>query len=159
MITRCRGYTLLEMMLAILLLATISQWVISRFPAAPTDHPLDRLLQSVRWAAEQAQIEHRIYKIHLEPQRWQVSALTRGDEGDSGPLPDTVWHPVYDRFASGTIDDGLLELHSSSQTLPLALWFMPDGDMTQATLEFIGHNGDRRQLPITPATLFAMEPE
>ncbi|WP_413676606.1 type II secretion system protein J [Pantoea dispersa] len=159
MMTRCRGFTLLEMTLAILLLAAISQWVISRLPSAPADHPLDRLLQSARWAAEQAQIERRIYQIQLDAQRWQVFALASGSEGVSGPLPDTVWQPVYDRHANGTLNDGILQLQSPPQTLPIALWYMPDGDMTQAALEFIGREGERRQLHITPATLFATELE
>lgn len=159
MTTRYRGFTLLEMTLAVLIIAAISQWVISRLPSVEVDHPLDRLLQSARWATEQAQIEQRIYQLRLDPQRWQLFALTHGNEGPRGPLPDTVWQPVYDRHASGTIDDGILQLKSPPQALPVALWYMPDGDMTEAALEFIGDEGERRHLRLTRATLFAQGPE
>nr|WP_314689460.1 type II secretion system protein [uncultured Pantoea sp.] len=157
--TRCRGFTLLEMIMVMLLLAAISQWVMMRLPSTPAEHPLDRLLHSARWAAEQAQTERRIYQIHLEPQRWQTFALIPGDDGEKGPLPDTVWQPVYGSYTRGLVSEGILQLLSSPRTLPIMLWFMPDGDMTQASLAYIGNNGDRRQLQLSPATLFAVEHE
>lgn len=159
MTARSRGFTLLEMSVAILLLATIAQMVIARLPAPTTIHPADQLLQSARWAAEQAQIERRIYRLQLHSQRWQLSALISGEEGESGPFPETVWHPVNDRHAAGSFDDGSIRLQATSHPLPATLWFMPDGDMTQAALEFVGKNGERRQLNLTPATLFGLPHE
>lgn len=156
---RSQGFTLLEIMMVLMLLGVVTRLVVAAMPESKSVQPLEQLHDSARWAWEQAQLEARIWRLHLHSDRWQLSTLTGGEAGEKGPLPGTVWHPVVGALAQGTIKNGELRLRGDTpHALPATLWFLPDGDMTQAEIEFRSAAGEVQQLALNPASLSATLP-
>jgi prepilin-type N-terminal cleavage/methylation domain-containing protein len=153
---RIQGFTLLEIMMVLLLLGVVTRLVVAALPESKTVQPLEQLQHSARWAWEQAQLEARIWRMQLNADSWQLSTLAGGEQGESGPLPGTVWHPVMGALAQGRIADGELRLRATA--LPATLWFLPDGDMTVAEIEFTSASGEIQHLTLNPAHLSATLP-
>jgi prepilin-type N-terminal cleavage/methylation domain-containing protein len=153
MISRCRGFTLLEMMMVLVLLGVIARYAVALVPQPQQDNPLDRLRLTALWASEQAQIEGAIYRLQLYARSWQVSAAT----GTASALsPQTQWTALKEPRARGEVASGELRLliKNQPQPLPTSLWFLPDGDMTSAELEYQFEDGETRRLSLTPTSLF-----
>lgn len=150
---RSQGFTLLEIMMVLLLLGVVTRLVVAAIPESKTVQPLEQLQHSARWAWEQAQLEARIWRMQLHNDGWQLSTLTGGEQGEIGPLPGTVWHPVVGALAQGQVTGGELRLRAAP--LPATLWFLPDGNMTAAEIEFNSASGEIHQLALNPASLIA----
>ncbi|MRT02115.1 type II secretion system protein [Ewingella americana] len=153
MISRCRGFTLLEMMMVLVLLGVLARYAVALVPQPQQDNPLDRLRLTALWASEQAQIEGAIYRLQLHARNWQVSAAT----GTASALSQqTQWTALKEPRARGDVASGELRLliQNQPQTLPANLWFLPDGDMTSAELEYQFEDGETRRLSLTPTSLF-----
>lgn len=155
MMSRCRGFTLLEMMMVLVLLGVVARFAVSIAPSPEQENPLDRLRLGAIWASEQAQIEGRIYRLQVHPQGWQIAALMADEPQMLAQEP-----PRKEARASGEITAGELRLliQNQPQPLPANLWFLPDGDMTSAELVFVAESGETRRQPVNPTTLFLPKP-
>lgn len=149
------GFTLLEMMMVLLLLGVMARLVIGMQPSSPAPSVVKKVHQAARWAAEQAQLEGRIYRMELDRQNWQISALGHGEDGEKGPLPGTVWYPVSAPLASGLLTEGQLEAET---VFPFSIWFAPGGEMTPVDVVFQEHGGLRHYISLSPDTIWRTDP-
>ncbi|WP_075182210.1 prepilin-type N-terminal cleavage/methylation domain-containing protein [Pantoea sp. 1.19] len=144
----CRGFTLLEMMMVILLTGVIASSVIMTLPApAAAGSPLATLLATARWASDQAQREGRIYRLRITKTGWQLAVLSMSAPKED-PLADAIdWRPVRLPVQLPEMT-GELRLAGDrlGQPLPAWLWFMPEGEVSPATLEYHPTRGPRQQL-------------
>ncbi|WP_343464766.1 prepilin-type N-terminal cleavage/methylation domain-containing protein [Pantoea sp.] len=150
---KSHGFTLMEMMVAVLILGTLARLAVMALPTTSADDPFDAVTHSARWASRLAQTEGVPYRLHVFAQHWFLSRLVAGHHGESGPLPDTVWQKVAFRGAEGRIAQG--EFFDASPTAlqraPTVITFSPDGETEGVTLAFQPPQGDVVQLPITTA--------
>jgi general secretion pathway protein H len=88
-----RGFTLLEMMLVIVLLASVSMMVMGALPSRGTDirRESSRLLNILHWAQEQSMLDGDIYGLSVASDGWQLLKLCHTNCEDPIASADNVW--------------------------------------------------------------------
>ncbi|PKH22205.1 hypothetical protein CIG19_12915 [Enterobacterales bacterium CwR94] len=152
MIDEESGFTLLEMMVVVMLLAVVARMVVTALPSPANNDALEPVRFAARWASEQAQLEGRFWRLQIYPSRWQLSVLQAGHGDEPGPFPETQWSPVNNRLAAGTLAAGEFDLPGAA---PLTVWFLPDGDITATDLVWRAEDGQPHRLVLSSAALFA----
>ena len=96
--SRSRGFTLLEMMLVIVLLASVAMLVSGALPRreASVQQESRRLLNVLHWAQEQSMLDGEIYGLTVTQHGWQLLRICQtACEEDAGfannVVPDSVW--------------------------------------------------------------------
>ncbi|MCE0489651.1 prepilin-type N-terminal cleavage/methylation domain-containing protein [Pantoea sp. Mb-10] len=149
------GFTLMEMMVTVLILGTIARLAVMALPPRSPGDPFAAVVHSARWASRLAQTEGVPYRLHIFAQRWYLTRLVAGNQGEPGSLPNTVWQKVSFRGAEGRLTHGAFFDASPTalQRTPALITFSPEGETDDVTLAFQPPHGDPLSLPITAALI------
>lgn len=96
--TASRGFTLMEIMLVLVLLGSMATLVLKTLPSSSRElsQESDQLTVALQWAAQQAELDGKIYGLSLSPHQWQLMTLNSQPHkrGESYLWPNHYWHPV-----------------------------------------------------------------
>ncbi|WP_414148197.1 type II secretion system protein [Erwinia sp. BNK-24-b] len=173
-----KGFTLLEIMLVMVILAGLATLVVSRAPADNSRQEGERLAWSIRQVAERAELENKIYALAVFTNGLQLKVLSRqalhGEASKS--WPGYYWHQArlmkkYPMFSlpqhmrlSLRIENKSFELQAmENNTQPPQLVFFPDGEIIDFTLGIYAkgkltgritiHNGSMAFIPFAENAL------
>ncbi len=138
--------TQLEVLLVLVgLIATLM--MVTRADPVNVPQEEERLLSSLRWAAQQAVLEGTLYAVQLDRYGWTLVRQTCAPDqrGQSPNWPDYVWRPVA--FGHHSFPAGItLELMVANQPQPLPasdaeaadsepqIFLLPGGEVTPFAL-------------------------
>lgn len=149
MIHRSRGFTLLEMMLVIVLLGLVSSLIIASRPGSNSSlrSESEYLFETLRFTAQRAVEENKIYGVVVKPHQWQVVVLSRNSanirpDWESQIFTAGRWESVRhkQRKLSRSLPENIaLQLSIDETPITLAvgetdealipnIWFLPGGE-------------------------------
>jgi len=147
-----RGFTLLELALALMIMAILLTLAIPRLPGlgrTELEAAADRLASSMTFLADEASLRGRIYKLNLDldAEQWSVSALAvfagtsteavrpefREDPDD--PLARSVVLPP------GIDLDVVVDREGETGSGVRALFFLPEGLTENVSVRLVNNDG------------------
>jgi len=166
-----QGFTLLEVMLVVVLLAMVATLVINTLPdTINVPQEEERLTNSLRWAAEQAILEGAIYGVKLDRQGWLIVKLSHnpGGAGESLSWPGYYWRPAG--FGHHLLPEGItleLAVENQPRLFPAGkeksagsepqILLLPGGEVTRFSLRLRAHGQTHRQITWHEHQIMLME--
>lgn len=133
-----RGFTLLELALALMIMGILLTLAIPRLPGlsrTDLEASADRLASTMTYLADEASLRGRIYKLtlDLDNERWKVSALAVFARTDGQPTRPEFREDPDDPLARsvelppGVVLDAVVDAGGETSSGERAVFFLPEG--------------------------------
>lgn len=161
---REKGFTLLEIIVVLFLLAITSRLVVSSLPnSSETERTGQKLSATLQWAAKQAVLEGKIVGVAISQHGWQTMSLSKkpGNNNESYHWPGHYWQPIapgkqpslHQLPANFSL---LLAIEEQEQPLTLQsddldgiepkVFFLPSGESNDFELQLITAQGEKQRI-------------
>lgn len=156
--TASRGFTLMEIMLVLVLIGSMATLVLKTLPSSSRElsQESDRLAVALQWAAQQAELDGKIYGLSLSPHQWQLMTLNSQphQRGESYLWPNHYWHPVsVGKLKQQRPLPDSLTLTLALQNQPIPLNTMQDESLIDEPKIIFFPGGERSHFELTLSDL------